>query len=221
MTLPPLSNEILTQTRDVWDAMQSHRFIRDIEEDKLDPAVFRRYLAYENAFVETAILIFGYALVKAPALEEQRRLIGVLKALSEEQIPYFQRAFESLSMPEAEWRDIALPSTAAAFRDGMLAIAAHGPYLDGITAMFAAEWMYWTWCKRAAARTISSPDLRRWVDLHAAEEFADQARWLRRQVDLFGTELSSRSRSRLIGIFRHALALEIAFHTAPYEHSSA
>jgi thiaminase (transcriptional activator TenA) len=218
MTLPPLSNEILTQTREVWDTMQSHRFIRDIEEDKLDPTVFRRYLAYENAFVETAILIFGYALVKAPALEQQRRLIGVLKALSEEQIPYFQRAFESLGMPEAEWRDIGLPPTVAAFRDGMLAIAAHGPCLDGITAMFAAEW---TWCKRAAGTTISAPVLRRWVDLHAAEEFADQARWLRQQIDLFGTELSSRSRSRLTGVFRHAIELEIGFHTAPYEHSSA
>jgi thiaminase (transcriptional activator TenA) len=96
MTLPPLSDEILTQTRDVWDAMQTHRFVRDIEADRLDPAVFRRYLAYENAFVETAILIFGYSLVKAPGLEEQRWLIGVLKALSEEQITYFRRAFDSL-----------------------------------------------------------------------------------------------------------------------------
>lgn len=216
MTLPPLSNELLTQTRDVWDAMQSHDFVRDVEEDKLDPAVFRRYLTYENAFVETAILIFGYALVKAPGLEEQRWLIGVLKALSEEQIPFFRGAFESLNMPEAEWRDVVLPPAVTAFRDGMLAIAAPGPYLDGITAMFAAEWMYWTWCKRAAGRTISDPVLRRWVDLHAAENFADQARWLGRQIDFFGTELSSRSRSRLTGIFRRALELEIDFHTAPY-----
>jgi thiaminase (transcriptional activator TenA) len=217
MSLPPLSNEILVQTRDVWDAMQTHRFVRDIEEDRLDPAVFRRYLAYENAFVETAILIFGYSLVKAPGLEEQRWLIGVLKALSEDQIPYFHRAFDSLNMPETEWRDIVLPPSVTAFRDGMLAIAAHGPYLDGITAMFAAEWMYWTWCKRAAGRIISDPVLRCWIDLHAAEEFANQAGWLRNQIDVIGTELSPRSRSRLTRIFRRALELETDFHTAPYE----
>lgn len=217
MTRPPLSDEILTQNRDVWDAMQAHRFVRDIEADRLDPAVFRRYLAYENAFVETAILIFGYSLVKAPALEEQRWLIGVLKALSEEQIDYFRRAFDNLGMPEAEWRNIALPPAVTAFRDGMLAIAAHGPYLDGITAMFAAEWMYWSWCKRAAGQNISDPVLRRWIDLHAAEVFADQARWLRQQIDLFGTELGPQSRSRLAGIFRRVLELEIDFHTAPYQ----
>jgi thiaminase/transcriptional activator TenA len=217
MTPPPLSDEILTQNRDVWDAMQAHRFVRDVEADRLDPAVFRRYLAYENAFVETAILIFGYSLVKAPTLEEQRWLIGVLKALSEEQIDYFRRAFDSLGMAEAEWRNIALPPAVTAFRDGMLAIAAHGPYLDGITAMFAAEWMYWSWCKRAAGQSISDPVLRRWIDLHAAEGFADQARWLRKQIDLFGTELGLQSRSRLAGIFRRALELEIDFHTAPYQ----
>jgi len=217
MSLPPLSDEILAQTQDVWNAMQTHRFVRDIEEGRLDPAVFRRYLAYENAFVETAIVIFGYSLVKAPGLEEQRWLIGVLKALSEEQISYFCRAFDSLDVPEAEWRDIALPPAVGAFRDGMLTIAAHGQYLDGITAMFAAEWMYWTWCKRAAGRIISDPVLRRWVDLHAAEEFADQARWLRQQIDFRGAELGPGSRARLTGIFRRALELEIDFHTAPYE----
>lgn len=214
--MTPLSDQILAENQDVWEAMQAHRFVRDIEEDRLDPAVFRRYLAYENAFVETAILIFGYAMVKAPGLDEQRWLIGVLKALSEEQIAYFREAFDALGMPPAEWRDITMPGPVASFRDGMLAIAAHGPYVDGIAAMFAAEWMYWTWCRRAAGRTITDPVLRRWVDLHAAEDFADQARWLRRQIDAAGAEMGERSRRHLSGIFRRALVLEIDFHTAAY-----
>jgi thiaminase/transcriptional activator TenA len=214
--MTPLSDRILADNQDVWEAMQAHRFVRDIEEDRLDPAVFRRYLAYENAFVETAILIFGYAMVKAPGLDEQRWLIGVLKALSEEQIAYFRNAFDELGMPPAEWRDITMPGPVASFRDGMLAIAAHGPYVDGIAAMFAAEWMYWTWCRRAAGRTITDPVLRRWVDLHAHEDFADQARWLRRQIDAAGAEMGERSRRHLSGIFRRALELEIDFHTAAY-----
>jgi thiaminase/transcriptional activator TenA len=212
----PLSDEILARNQDVWDRMLGHRFVRDIEEDRLDPAVFHRYLAYENAFVETAILIFGYAMVKAPGLAEQRWLIGVLKALSEEQITYFRDTFDRLGMAEAEWRDLPLPPPVTAFRDGMLAIAAHGPYADGIAAMFAAEWMYWTWCSRAAKRTISDPVLRRWVDLHAEEGFASQARWLRSQIDILGAEMGARSRDRLVGVFRHAMELEIAFHEAAY-----
>ena len=213
----PLSDEILEQARDVWDAMQSHRFVRDIEANQLEPAVFRRYLAYENAFVETAIQIFGYSLVKAPGLEEQRWLIGVLGALAEEQIAYFRQAFATLGMDETEWRDVPLPAAVAAFRDGMLAIAAHGSYVDGIAAMFAAEWMYWTWCTRASSRPITDAVLKQWVDLHVAEAFAAQAQWLRRQVDLAGLEMAASARARVADIFRRALELEIGFHSAPYQ----
>ncbi len=165
----PLSDEILNQTQAIWDKMQSHRFVRDIEGDRLPDDVFKRYLAYENAFVETAILIFGYCMVKAPTLEEKRWLIGVLKALSEEQIYYFHKTFETLGMQESDWRDIQLPASVSAFRDGMLAIAAHDTYAAGITAMFAAEWMYWTWCDRAAKHTISNAKLREWVDWHLCD----------------------------------------------------
>ena len=93
MSQPLLSDEILEANGDVWRAMQEHRFVLDIGQDRLDPRVFRRYLAYENAFVETAITIFGYLLVKAPGLTEQRWMISGLKALSEEQITYFREAF--------------------------------------------------------------------------------------------------------------------------------
>lgn len=213
----PLSDAVLADNDDVWRVMQAHRFVRDIEEDRLDPTVFRRYLANENAFVETAILIFGYLLVKAPGLAEQRWLVGVLRALSDEQIAYFRDAFDTLGMSETEWRDIELAPAVAAFRDGMLAIAAHGPYVEGVAAMFAAEWMYWTWCDRAARRAIGDPVLRRWVDLHAAPEFAAQAQWLRGQLDEVGADLGTRARARVSGVFRRALELEIGFHAAPYD----
>jgi thiaminase (transcriptional activator TenA) len=211
-----LSDEIVEQNRDVWEAMQTHRFVREIEDDRLDPAVFHRYLAYENAFVETAISIFGHLLVKAPGLSEQRWLIGVLKALSEEQIAYFRDAFQEIGLPESRWRGIQLPMPVAAFRQSMLAFAAHGPYAEGVAAMFAAEWMYWHWCRRAASRKISAPILRRWVDLHAADEFARQARWLKQQIDVAGKSLSPGGQRRISSVFRLALRLEIDFHSAAY-----
>ena len=102
MSPPPLSDEILARNRDVWEAMQAHRFVRDIEQDRLDPGVFRRYLVYERSFVEAAITIFGHALVKAPGIEQQRWLIGVLHALAHEQIDYFRRAFAEVGMAEPD-----------------------------------------------------------------------------------------------------------------------
>jgi thiaminase/transcriptional activator TenA len=211
-----LSDTLIGGNRDVWDAMQDHRFVRDIEADRLDPAVFRRYLVYERDFVEAAIVIVGRAMILAPDIATQRHLIGVLGALANDQIAYFDDAFAALGIDPAATAG-PLPASVGAFRDGMLAMAAAGGYADIITGMFAAEWMYWTWCSRADAGHISDPVLRRWVALHAAEDFATGARWLKAQVDAAGMDLLPRGRERLAGIFRRTLELEIAFHAAPYE----
>ena len=73
--------------------MQAHRFVAEIEEDRLSATAFKAYLIYECDFVETAMLIFGHMLVKAPGLAERRWLAGVLQALAVDQIGYFERAF--------------------------------------------------------------------------------------------------------------------------------
>ncbi len=216
----PLSQQLLDDNRAVWDAMLAHRFVRDIEADTLPEPVFRRYLVYERAFVETAILIFGHLLVRAPGLARQRWLIGVLQALSEDQIGYFERAFAALGLA-ADASQADQPAAVADFREGMLGIARDGGYASGITAMLAAEWMYETWCTRAARCRLSQPEVRRWVDLHAAPAFAAQAAWLRAEVDGLAPTLTPGQRQELSAVFGHALTLEIAFHTAPYESAAS
>jgi thiaminase (transcriptional activator TenA) len=209
----PLSDDILSANRVAWNAMQTHRFVRDIEADRLDPAVFRRYLVYESAFVADAIAIFAAAVAKAPGITEQRWLIRVLSALANDQIGYFEDTFRWLGL-ERE----AVPQDAFVdvFCRGMRQIAADGSYLDIVTAMFCAEWMYWTWCSRAAKGSIADPVLRRWIGMHAEEAFADQARWLKRQVDRAGADVSIDRRRQLSRLFGHVLQMEIDFHSAPY-----
>ena len=214
-TKTSLSTKLLEQNRNVWDAMQNHRFVRDIEEDQLEADVFHRYLVYERIFVETAILIFGNAMVRAPHLDQKVWLIGVLHALAGEQIRYFDRSFQALQIPRDAIR-ATLPESVNAFCSEMLGFARDGGYAEGIAAMLAAEWMYATWCSRAAKRAIGDPELRRWVDLHAAPEFAAQAAWLRGEIDDFGESASQQDMASISAIFRRALELEIDFHSAPY-----
>lgn len=199
-----------------WDAMIGHRFVTDIKADRLPEAVFRRYLAFEHRFVETAIVIFGYALVKAPGIAEQRPILRILHALGHDQLDYFSRTFATLGMAESEWRDVRLPPAAAGLRDGMIGFAAHGGYEDVLVGMLAAEWMYWSWCTEAAASPSRQPQLRDWVDLHAAPDFAAQAQWLMAEVDRLCPQLPPYRHQRCFEIFGRALELEIAFHDAPY-----
>jgi thiaminase/transcriptional activator TenA len=210
----PLSDEILAANRPVWDAMQVHRFVTAIAEDRLPDEAFKAYLVYECDFVETAMLIFGHMLVKAPGLPERRWLAGVLQALAVEQIGYFEGVFTALGITAAD-RARAMPAEVLDFRNGMLAIARDGSYLDGVAIMLAAEWMYATWCTRVAGSPIANAELKRWVDLHAAPEFHAQADWLRQEIDA-AEGLTAADRAHIAALFGRALALEVAFHEAPF-----
>ena len=209
-----LSQQILRENKGVFDAMVGHRFVNDIKADQLPKDVFERYLVFEGAFVDTAISIIAFAAAKAETIAQKRWLIGVLDALANQQIAYFEKTFAGRGIDPANF-DTSV-SEVAAFRNGMLTIAQDGGYLDTIAAMFAAEWMYWTWSKDAARHTMSDPLLKEWVDLHAHEDFAAQALWLKAELDAAGEGMSPEERSRLSAIFGRAQALEIAFHDAPY-----
>ena len=96
----------------------------------------------------------------------------------------------------------------------MLSLARDGSFVDIVTAMFAAEWMYWTWCSDASTCKINDVDLKNWVDLHAEPAFADQAMSLKAAIDIYGAPEDA---DRLSAIFRRVMTLEIAFHSAPYD----
>lgn len=209
-----LSSRMLAEHDTVFQAMLDHRLIRDIAADRLPAQVFDRYLLIEGAFVETAIAIFGHAVAKATDLADRRRLIASLDALANEQMPYFEQALARRGIAA----DPALQAApqVAAFRDGMLTIARDGSYAQIIVAMFAAEWMYWTWCSAVAGRPQGDPMLRDWICLHAAPDFAAQAQWLRDRVDQLGQQMTRAEQDAAVAIFGRVQALEIGFHHAAY-----
>jgi thiaminase/transcriptional activator TenA len=210
--MPPLSERLRAANQGAWDAMQAHRFVRDIEDDTISREIFGRYLVHEQAFVETAILIFGHALLKAPDFSARRVLCGVLSGLGGGQLGYFDRAFAACGIAPGE-RDT-LPGAVIAFDRGMLRMAETGSYFDIMAIMLAAEWMYATWCARAHTRPNSDPLIAEWVRLHAEPAFLAQAEWLRNEIDR--ADVDAAAARRLSDLFGRALALEIAFHEAAY-----
>lgn len=203
-----LSDLILEDNAEVLARMLAHPFVRAISDGSLPAAAYHRYLVYEGAFVDTAISIFAYATAKAPDLESKRWLIGVQDALAREQMSYFERSFAELGVETK----IDVPVSVRAFDEYMLAMARDGDFLEIVTAMFAAEWMYWTWCRDAADGAISDRHVRQWIDMHADESFAAQARWLKAAIDRHGAR---GDRTRLGALFAKVMELEIAFHDAP------
>ncbi|HTI03204.1 MAG TPA: TenA family protein [Acidisoma sp.] len=216
MTPTGVSARLRAENIDVWEAMQTHRFVTEIEQDRLPADVLARYFIFEHSFVETAVTIFGHALLKAPAFAQRRRLIATLHALSEAQLVWFQDCFAGLGLVETNQP---MPSAVQDFARGMQRIAEDGTYPDIVTIMLAAEWMYGTWCSRANQHPSREPWLEAWVRLHAEPEFLNGAAWLRAEVDREGAAMDEDGRARLSMLFRRALELEIDFHSAAYDSS--
>lgn len=210
-----LFEQMLDENAAVFRAMVNHRFVEDIKTNRLSGEVFDRYLVFEGAFVDTAISIFAYGVAKAETIEQKRWLIAVLDALANRQIAYFEKTFAERGIDPAG-HDLKRPAVEA-FRNGMLEIAREGTFLDIIAAMFAAEWMYWTWSKAASGCVIGDPLLKEWVAMHADDDFAAQASWLKGELDKAGATLSAGQRARLSGIFGRVQQLEIAFHDESYQ----
>ena len=210
----PLTDRILAENAEVFEAMLSHRFVRDIAADRLPREVVDRYLLIEGAFVQTAIAIFGYAVAKAPDIDDRRKLIRSLDALANEQVPYFEAACARRGL--AADADLQAESRVTAFREGMLHIARDGDFTAIVTAMFAAEWMYWSWCEAVSRSPIGDPMVREWVEMHAAPGFAAQAHWLRERLDALGQKMTPAQRDEAVRVFGHVQRLEIDFHSAAY-----
>lgn len=213
-----LTDRILRENRADFDAMVGHRFVQDIAAGRLPAEVFDRYLLIEGAFVETAIAIFGYAVAKADDLGDRRHLIGTLDALANEQMSYFETAFAARGL--APDPAVQADPRVAAFGEGMLAIARDGDFTAIVTAMFAAEWMYWTWCTQVRDAPMADPMLADWVEMHAAPGFAAQARWLRDRLDALGATMTEAQRDRAVAVFGEVQRLEIGFHSAAYTGAS-
>jgi thiaminase (transcriptional activator TenA) len=212
------SDRLLTQHQALWQAMQQHRFVVDIEHDRLPDSVFNRYLVFEGNFVATAIAIFALAVSKAPGIRQQRWLIGVLNALVDTQIAWFEAVLARRGIQPADYPDD-LPGVSA-FRDGMLKVAQQGSYAEIITLMFGAEWMYYHWCLRVNAQSQQDADVRRWVEMHAEDEFHQQAQWLKTELDQCALTLSAAQQTQLSQLYARVLQWEIDFHSAAYPESA-
>ena len=199
-----------------WDKMINHRFTKDIAAGTLSDNVFKRYLHLEYSFVRSAITIFSYALAKAPSLDDQDRLVAILYALVNDQEKYFKETFNSLGIKDLDVTRIKLKGKAALLRDGAIGIAETCSFIEILSAMLAAEWMYLTWCRKAAVGN-STGLMKSWIILHITNDFSEQVNWIINRVNELGMSASFDVQEACAKHFGNMLEWEIAFHDAPYE----
>ncbi|MGW1681982.1 TenA family protein [Saccharopolyspora sp. NPDC002376] len=185
------------------------RFIREVSDGTIGEEAYANYLQIEESFVASACRLHGIAVWRAPSWAATQRHARALHGLTTEQTEYFQTARES--WPVAARIDEAALSRANQLSTFALAAAEAGGYAAVVTAMFAAEHLYRTWCARAVAPPAGL--IADWVALHARAPFTTQ-------VDALAAEIDDLPRTvpdeQLHDWFTGMLRAEVQFHDSIY-----
>ncbi|RBI60269.1 transcriptional regulator [halophilic archaeon] len=213
---PRFTDWLRERANPAWTDATTHRFTHELGTGNLDDEVFRRYLVQDCAFVETLVGVFGHAVGDAPTMDAKSRLIDFLGTLTADENDYFERSFEALGVPEAEYADPELTATTYAFQDLLERAAREGGYAETLAVLVPAEWSYLEWATAVEDESPSEFYLAEWIELHANEEFGAFVRWLRNELDREGKVASPYRQQRIDWLFRRTVALELAFFEAAY-----
>ncbi len=195
----------------------AHRLLREMSDGSVSAAAFGRYLAFEEAFVATAVRVTGYCVWAEPDWVRSRRHAETLRQLADEQLGYFAEVRRRWTIADADAADAL--RRAAVLSDHILAAVGDHGYPGAIAAMFAAETLYSDWCGRAAGLPAGlAADVEEWIMLHTAPAFLDGVAFLAELVDGLADTVSDET---LAAWARAMLYAEDAFHSAAYPAGAA
>ena len=199
-----------------WSRAVGHRFTRELADDVLDDAVFRRYLIQDYAFVDTLTAHVGFAVGQAPSMAEKGRFAGFLSVLTNEEDTYFHRSFGALGVARAEWEGAAADDVTTALGALFADAQAFGTYEAILATLLPVEWVYLSWATSQKDKRPERFYYAEWITLHTDPGFREFVDWMRGELDRLGPSLDQEKQAQLADLFRRACVLEVQFFDAAY-----
>lgn len=201
------SADLVTRQRENLAAACDVSFIADSIDGSLSDNDFRRYLVIEEAFVLTAVRILGLVVAESDSLDDALDHVTSMSNLVGEQREYFARLRERFPY---DGDANALIDSSSALSSYALNLAREHGRAAALVGMFAAETLYLSWCRAAAAVQVNrEPALQDWIEIHTREAFVAQVDALAREVDAMTVDDTA-----LDEWFSGMLAAEVEFHDA-------
>jgi len=168
----------------------------------------------DYGFVDPFTALIGFAIGRAPSMEDRVVLGQFMGMLTSDEDSTFQRTFEAFAVPAAQ-REAPdyLPETRA-FQALLRETGRAGGYAEILAALVVTEWIYLEWALRVTRAEGLHPLVGEWIDLHDNPAFQDFVAWLRRRLDEEAEALDDAAFTRMADCFRETVAKERAFHDA-------
>ena len=211
------SDELRQENAQDWQACVDHRFVREIFAGAVPSEVMRRYLTQDYQFIDGFVALLGMAIATADRFDSRIRLAQFAAMITSDENTYFQRAFVSLGVPEAERAHPVLTAPTSGFQALMKDAAASRDYGSCLAVLTVAEWIYLSWADRPGEKLPPDFVHAEWITLHNNDGFRSFVIWLRGELDRIGAATDVAGRADAAAFFRRAVALERAFFDHIYE----
>ncbi|HEV8638832.1 MAG TPA: thiaminase II [Chloroflexota bacterium] len=212
MVVGSFSEQLRRIADPVWEAQHRHPFVRGIGDGSLEPERFKQWVRQDYVFLIDYCRLFALAAARAPDLATMTRFADLLQATvaTEMELHRGYAAEFGITKEELE-RETASPSTRG-YVDFLLRTAALGDYLELVAALTPCMWGFAEIGQRLA-RGARPADRRyaAWIDMYAAPEFDELARWCRELLDRLAAGASPGARARAEAAFVTSSRHELRF----------
>jgi len=205
----------------VWDAAVEHQFVAQLFRGSVPDGVMRTYLVQDYQFLDRFVALLGAAVASADRYSSRVVLGQQLGLVTGAEDTYFQQAFDTLQVPEADRRSPQLATATHTLNTVMAEAADSRVYPYCLTVLTVAEWLYEDWARRAPAELPEQALYRDWITLHNTPEFRSWVGWLREELDRTGPQLDSEGQQHCRDLFARTTLLERDFFDTAYHEPSA
>jgi thiaminase/transcriptional activator TenA len=196
------TDELYAAARPIWDQQLQHPFIRGIATGTLEEDRFKRWVRQDYRYLVEFARVFAWAAAKADRLEGMSRFAGSLSLTLNTEMALHREYASRFGITADELEREPMWPTTQAYADFLVRTAAAGDLAELIAALLPCSWGYVHLAEQLAGEPRPADQrYADWIDLYSAPEFAQDAQWLRGELDRLAEDATAEKRQRLTELF--------------------
>lgn len=206
------TEELYRAARPIWDAQVEHPFVQGITDGSLDEEIFKRWILQDYLYLKEFARVFAWAAAKADRLESMGWYARMLELTLDTEMALHRQYAARFGLSVDDLENQEMWPTTRAYTDFLVRTAADGDLADLLAALLPCAWGYVHIAQRISSG--SRPSDQRyadWIDQYTAEEFAEAAAWLRRELERLSEGATDQKKKRLTGLFLQSSRYEWQF----------
>jgi thiaminase (transcriptional activator TenA) len=217
-TTGSFSDEMRQAAADLWQAQFDHPFVRGIADGTIHPDRFRFFIRQDYLYLIDYARAFALACARAPRLDLMERFAELADTTLQTEMELHRAYAAEWGISRAELEAEARAPATAAYTNFLLRTAALGEFVELVAALLPCTWGYSELGRHLAQGPRPQEErCARWIEMYAADEFAELAAWCREVCDSLAGDAGEGGRDRMRTAFVTCSRHELEFWDAAWQ----